>query len=132
MLDIGKVQPGERVVVSGAAGATGSVAGQIAKIMGCKVIGIAGGTKKCRWLTAEAGFDGAIDYRSENVGARLSTLCPDGIDVFFDNVGGPVLNEALARIRLKARIVLCGSISTYNNTAPGPGPTNYFNLVFRR
>jgi NADPH-dependent curcumin reductase CurA len=93
-------------VVSGAAGATGSVAGQIAKIKGCRVIGTAGGKDKCDWLVNEAHFDTAIDYKSEDVGARLSELCPNGIDVFFDNVGGEVLNEVLARINLNARIVL--------------------------
>ncbi|MGH6752711.1 MAG: NADP-dependent oxidoreductase, partial [Bradyrhizobium sp.] len=114
VLDVGQVKAGETFVVSGAAGATGSVAGQIAKIKGCKVIGTAGGKSKCDWLRNELGFDGVIDYQSENVGARLSELCPEGIDVFFDNVGGVVLNEVLARLRLKARIVLCGAISRYN------------------
>ena len=121
ILDIARIKSGETVVVSGAAGATGSIAGQIAKIKGCKVIGIAGGPAKCEWLTTEGGFDGAIDYRSGDVGAQLSALCPEGIDVFYDNVGGPVLDEVLARIRLKARIVLCGAISRYNDTAPRPG-----------
>src|SRR6266403_6124139 len=107
MIEIGKIEAGETVVVSGAAGATGSVAGQIAKIMGCRVIGTAGGKEKCAWLVNEAHFDAAIDYKSQDVGARLSELCPSGIDVFFDNVGG----EVLARINVNARIVLCGSIS---------------------
>ena len=132
MLDIGKIKAGETVVVSGAAGSTGSVAGQIAKINGCRVIGTAGGKEKCDWLVDVAGFDGAIDYKSEDVGSRLSALCPSGIDVFFDNVGGTVLNEVLARINLHARIVLCGAISRYNDAAPPPGPANYFNLVPRR
>jgi NADPH-dependent curcumin reductase CurA len=133
VLDIGHVTAGETFVVSGAAGATGSIAGQIAKIKGCRVIGTAGGKAKCDWLLNEAGFDGAIDYRSENLGVRLGELCPDGIDVFFDNVGGDVLNEALARIRQKARIVLCGAVSRYNDATPGgPGPSNYFNLTLRR
>ncbi len=130
--DIGQVKAGETVVVSGAAGSTGSVAGQIAKIKGCRVIGTAGGKEKCDWLVEVAGFDGAIDYKSEDIGARLSALCPNGIDVFFDNVGGIVLNEVLARINLKARIVLCGAISRYNDAVPPPGPSNYFNLTPKR
>jgi NADPH-dependent curcumin reductase CurA len=109
--EIGQIKAGETVVVSSAAGATGSVAGQIAKIKGCRVIGTAGGKEKCDWLVKEAHFDAAIDYKSEDIGARLSELCPNGIDVFFNNVGGAVLNEVLARINLKARLVLCGSIS---------------------
>ncbi len=102
MIEIGKIKAGETVVVSGAAGATGSVAGQIAKIKGCRVIGTAGGKDKCAWLVNKAHFDAAIDYKSEDVGARLSELCPNGIDVFFDNVGGEVLNEVLARINVNA------------------------------
>jgi NADPH-dependent curcumin reductase CurA len=132
VLDIGRVREGETFVVSAAAGATGSIAGQIAKIKGCKVIGIAGGSTKCRWLVDQARFDGAIDYRAEDVGKRLDALCPDGIDVFFDNVGGTVLDDVLARIRVRARIVLCGAIARYNSDAPAPGPANYFNLTLRR
>lgn len=132
ILDVGQIRAGETVVVSGAAGSTGSVAGQIAKIKGCRVIGSAGGKTKCDWLVKEAGFDGAIDYKSEDIGDRLSALCPDGIDVFFDNVGGAILNEVLARISLKARIVLCGAISRYNDAVPLPGPSNYHNLIGRR
>jgi NADPH-dependent curcumin reductase CurA len=105
VIDVGQVKPGETFVVSGAAGATGSIAGQIARIKGCRVIGTAGGPTKCDWLMKEAGFDGVIDYRSEDVGARLRALCANGVDVFFDNVGGIVLNEVLARINLNARIV---------------------------
>ena len=130
--EIGQVKAGETVVVSGAAGSTGSVAGQIAKIKGCRVIGTAGGKEKCNWLVQVAGFDGAIDYKSEDISSRLSALCPNGIDVFFDNVGGVVLNEVLARINLKARIVLCGAISRYNETILPPGPSNYFNLTPKR
>src|ERR1700736_1977828 len=132
MVEIGKIKSGETVVVSGAAGATGSVAGQIAKIKGCGVVGTAGGKEKCDWLVNEAHFNAAIDYKSENVGARLSELCPNGIDVFFDNVGGAILNEVLARINVHARIVLCGSISKSDAAAPQPGPANYSNLVARR
>jgi NADPH-dependent curcumin reductase len=128
--EIGHIKASETVVVSSAAGATGSVAGQIAKIKGCRVIGTASGAQKCDWLVNEAHFDAAIDYKSEDIGARLSELCPNGIDVFFDNVGRAVLNEVLARINIKARVVLCGSISKSDPTEPGPA--NYSNLVARR
>jgi NADPH-dependent curcumin reductase CurA len=128
--EIGQIKAGETVVVSSAAGATGSVAGQIAKIKGCRVIGTAGGKEKCDWLVNEAHFDAAIDYKSEDTAARLSELCPDGIDVSFDNVGGLVLNEVLTRINTKARIVLCGSISKSDPSEPGPA--NYSNLIARR
>jgi NADPH-dependent curcumin reductase CurA len=132
MTDIGRPQAGETVVVSGAAGATGSVAGQIAHIRGCRVIGIAGGEAKCAWLVDRAGFDGAIDYKNERVGARLATLAPEGVDVFFDNVGGDALDSVLRRIRRGARIVLCGRISTgYVPRKPPPGPADYFNLCLR-
>jgi NADPH-dependent curcumin reductase len=129
---VGRIKAGESVVVSGAAGVTGFVAGQIAKIKGCRVIGTAGGKDKCDWLINEAHFDAAVDYKSEDVGARLSELCPNGIDVFFDNVGGEVLNEVLARINLNARIALCGSISKSDAATPQPGPANYSNLVAKR
>jgi NADPH-dependent curcumin reductase len=132
LLELGQPKPGETVVVSGAAGATGSIAGQIARIKGCRVIGMAGSADKCRWLTEELGFDAAINYRSEDVGAALDRLCPGGIDVYFDNVGGEILDLCLARIATHARVVLCGGISRYNATGPIPGPKNYFNLVFRR
>jgi NADPH-dependent curcumin reductase CurA len=132
LTEIGRPVAGETVVVSGAAGATGSVAGMIAKIKGCRTIGIAGGAEKCRWLTDEAGFDAAIDYKSEDVFARLKALCPKGIDVFFDNVGGDILDAALANLALKGRIVLCGGIANYNATEAAPGPKNYMNLVIRR
>jgi NADPH-dependent curcumin reductase CurA len=131
VLDIARVKQGDTFVVSAAAGATGSVAGQIARIHGCRVIGIAGGGAKCAWITGEAGFDGAIDYRAENVGSGLDRLCPEGIDVFFDNVGGTILDEVLARIRLRARIALCGAIARYEGAAL-QGPANYFNLTLRR
>jgi hypothetical protein len=132
LLDVGKPKSGETVVVSGAAGATGSVAGQIAKLKGCRVVGIAGGKDKCQWLVEEAHFDAAIDYRNEDIGKRLRALCPEGIDVFFDNVGGPALDAVLEQIRLRARIVLCGAISVYNAEQRPPGPSNYVNLVIQR
>jgi NADPH-dependent curcumin reductase CurA len=132
LLEVGTVKEGDVVVVSGAAGATGSVVGQIAKIKGCRVIGIAGGAEKCAWLTDSAHFDAAIDYKSEDIGARLSELCPDGIDVFFDNVGGEVLDLVLARIARNARIVICGAISAYNLEERPPGPRNYYRIVAQR
>ncbi|HEU4978568.1 MAG TPA: NADP-dependent oxidoreductase [Solirubrobacteraceae bacterium] len=132
LAEIGKPQPGETVVVSAAAGATGSVVGQIAKIRGCRVIGIAGGPEKCALLTGELGFDGAIDYRSEKVAARLRELCPDGIDVYWDNVGGEILEAALANLAMHARIVICGAISQYNAETPPGGPRNYMNLLVKR
>ncbi|MGC8505743.1 MAG: NADP-dependent oxidoreductase [Thermoplasmata archaeon] len=113
--DIGKVRKGETFVVSSAAGSVGSIAGQISKIIGARVIGIAGGAEKCRWVVQEAGFDYCIDYKSENVSQRLSELCPDGIDVYFDNVGGKILDDILLRIRKNARIVICGAISDYDS-----------------
>jgi NADPH-dependent curcumin reductase CurA len=132
LTEIGKPQPGETVVVSGAAGATGSVVGQLAKLRGARVIGIAGGPEKCGWLTRELGFDGAIDYRSENLRARLKELCPSGIDVYWDNVGGEILEAALARLAVHARVVFCGAISSYNATSPPPGPRNFIQLLIRR
>jgi NADPH-dependent curcumin reductase CurA len=131
LLRIGRPEPGDTVLVSGAAGAVGSVVGQIAKIMGCHVVGIAGGAAKCDWLTGELGFDAAIDYTSERIKHRLSELCPDGVNVFFDNVGGDALNDALTRIATHARIVVCGGIARYEEAKPS-GPTNYFNIVFRQ
>jgi len=131
MLEVGRPRAGETVVVSGAAGATGSVAGQIARLEGCRVIGIAGGPEKCRWLTSEARFDAAIDYKSEDVPERLAALCPDGIHVYFDNVGGPILDDVLRRIARGARIVLSGAISGYNLETPPPGPRNYLALLLR-
>jgi NADPH-dependent curcumin reductase CurA len=131
LLEIGKPQPGETVVVSGAAGATGSIVGQLAKIHGCRAIGIAGGAEKCKWLVDEYGFDAAIDYKGENVHARLKELCPKGVDVFFDNVGGEILDAALARLAMHGRVVLCGAIARYND--PGAsGPKNYLNLLVQR
>jgi len=132
LLEIGRPEAGETVVVSGAAGATGSVVGQIARLKGCRVVGIAGGPEKCRWLVDEARFDAAIDYRREDVAARLGELCPGGIDVYFDNVGGEILDAALARLAFKGRVVLCGAIADYNRSELGPGPRNYLNLLLQR
>ena len=132
LLDLGEPQAGETVLVSGAAGATGSVAGQIARIKGCRVVGIAGGAEKCAWLKDELGFDDVIDYKNEDVDARIGETCPDKVDVFFDNVGGDILEAALNHINMRARVVLCGGISGYNATEPVPGPTNIMNLVIMR
>jgi NADPH-dependent curcumin reductase CurA len=132
LLDIGKPQPGETVVVSAAAGAVGSVVGQIAKIKGCRVVGIAGGADKCRYLVDELRMDAAIDYKAEDVKEALKRHCPHGIHVYFDNVGGEILEAALARLALHARIVICGAISQYNDTAPPRGPANYMSLLVNR
>jgi NADPH-dependent curcumin reductase CurA len=132
LLEIGRPQPGETVVVSGAAGATGSAVGQIARIKGCRAVGIAGGAEKCRYLTEELGFDAAIDYKSEDVAARLKATCPKGVDLYFDNVGGEILDAALARLAMRGRVVLCGAISRYNDSVHAAGPKNYLNLVVRR
>ncbi len=132
LLDVGRPAAGETVVVSGAAGATGSVAGQIARLKGCRVVGIAGGPDKCRWLLDEARFDAAVDYRHEDVDARLAELCPGGVDVFFDNVGGEILDACLAHLALHGRVVICGAIADYNRSEPGPGPRNYLNLLLKR
>jgi NADPH-dependent curcumin reductase len=132
LLDIGKPQAGQTVVVSGAAGAVGMVAGQMARIHGCRVVGIAGGPEKCRYLVAEIGFDAAIDYKTEDVRQALSQRCPKGIDVYFDNVGGDILDAALANLGRHARIVICGAISQYNNTTPDKGPSNYLSLLVNR
>ncbi|XTP36855.1 NADP-dependent oxidoreductase [Mycobacterium sp. TJFP1] len=128
MTGIGRPQPGETVVVSAAAGATGSVAGQIAKIAGARVVGIAGGPHKCRAVVEDFGFDACIDYRNEDVPAALRQHCPKGVDVYFDNVGGPILDAVLGRLAHKARVVLCGVISSYL-TGEHPGPANYVNLL---
>jgi NADPH-dependent curcumin reductase CurA len=134
LMKVGKPVAGDTLVISGAAGATGSLVGQLGKIAGCRVIGIAGGPEKCAWLTDELGFDAAIDYKNEKVRARLRELCPRGMDIFFDNVGGEILNDALARLAPRARVVICGGISRYNFDPRSPempeGPRNYFNVVF--
>ncbi len=132
ILEVGKIKEGDVVVVSGAAGAVGSVVGQIAKIKGCKVIGIAGGADKCNYILKELGFDAAIDYRNEDVKVRLKEACPTGLDVYFDNVGGEILDIALSQLRLHARIVICGAISQYNNKTAVKGPSNYLSLLVNR
>ena len=129
---VGRPEPGDTVVVSGAAGAVGSIVGQLAKVMGCRTVGIAGGAEKCAWLVDELGYDAAVDYKNDNVKRQLRELCPNGIDVFFDNVGGPILNDALACIAAHARVVICGGISRYEESSLPPGPPNYFNIVFRQ
>ena len=132
LLDVGKPKAGETLVVSAAAGATGSIVSQIGKIIGCRVVGIAGGEEKCRWLTDDLGLDGAIDYKGGSVPEGLKKHCPDGVDVYFENVGGQILDDVLAVINLRARIVLCGLISQYNATAPVPGPYNFVNILTKR
>ena len=128
MIDIGRPKPGETVVVSAAAGATGSIAGQIAKIAGARVIGIAGGPRKCQAVVDDFGFDACIDYKNDDLPAALKQHCSKGVDVYFDNVGGPILNAVLGRLAPKARVVLCGVISSYL-TGEHPGPANYVNLL---
>jgi NADPH-dependent curcumin reductase CurA len=132
LLDTGLPKAGETVVVSGAAGAVGTVVGQIAKIKGCRVVGIAGGADKCAYLVNELGFDAAIDYKNGDVKKGLKEHCPEGVDVYFDNVGGEILDDVLTRINMKARIVICGAISQYNNTTAVKGPANYLSLLVNR
>jgi len=133
LLDIGQPKEGDTVVVSGAAGATGSVVGQIAKLKGAgHVVGIAGSAEKCTWLVEDLGFDAAVDYKADDVAARLREECPDGIDVYFDNVGGEILDTCLAQLALKARVVCCGAISAYNDRSSAYGLTNYFSLIMKR
>jgi NADPH-dependent curcumin reductase len=132
MIDIGKPQAGETVVVSAAAGAVGSIAAQLAKLRGARVIGIAGGKAKCDWLTGELGLDGAIDYKNEDVGAALDRLCPDGIDVNFENVGGAIMDAVISRMNNFGRVALCGMISTYNSEGPVAGPTDFGRILMHR
>jgi NADPH-dependent curcumin reductase len=132
LLEIGKPKAGETLVVSGAAGAVGSLVGQIGKLKGCRVVGIAGSEEKCHWLKDELGFDAAINYKTESVLESLQQHCPDGIDVYFENVGGEILDAVLNLINLRARIVLCGLISQYNATQPVPGPYNFVNILIKR
>ena len=133
LLDVGKLQEGDTVVVSGAAGATGSSVGQIAKLKGAaKVVGIAGGPEKCAYVVDELGYDAAIDYRAPGLGTALHEHCPQGVDLYFDNVGGVILNTVLAQLAMRGRVVLCGAIAAYNATEQLPGPANYINLIPRR
>ena len=131
LLDVGRIRAGDTVVVSGAAGAVGSVAGQIAKVKGCQVVGIAGGPDKCRWITGDLGFDAAIDYKAEDVGRALREHAPGGVDVFFDNVGGEILEAVLSRLARGARIVLSGGVSQYA-AGQARGPANYLGLIGAR
>ena len=134
LMDVGQPQPGETVVVSGAAGAVGQTVGQMAKIRGCRVVGIAGGAAKCDWVVKELGFDACIDYKAGPAAVRdgLKAHCPGGVDIYFDNVGGEILDTVLARINRKARIIICGAISQYNNTTAVQGPKNYLSLLVNR
>lgn len=132
LLDTGQPKPGETVVVSGAAGAVGSVVGQIAKIKGCRVVGIASDQEKCAYCVNELGFDACVNYKTGDLRKALKAVCPEGIDVYFDNVGGDILDTVLTQIRRKARIVICGAISQYNNTTPVKGPSNYLSLLTNR
>jgi NADPH-dependent curcumin reductase CurA len=141
LMDVGQPQAGETLVVSGAAGAVGQTVGQLAKIKGCRVVGIAGGPAKCEWVVKELGFDACIDYKQpapegvskwDPVREGLKQHCPDGVDIYFDNVGGDILDTVLTRLRRKARIVICGAISQYNSTAAVQGPKNYLSLLVNR
>ena len=132
LLEVGRPKAGETVLVSGGAGAVGSIVGQIARIKGCRAVGIAGSDDKCRWLEDELGFDGAINYKTGSVKDEIQRTCPDGVDVYFDNVGGEILDTALRCINRGARIVICGVISQYNATEPVPGPGNYLSLLVNR
>jgi NADPH-dependent curcumin reductase len=134
LMDVGQPQAGETLVVSGAAGAVGQTVGQLARIKGCRVVGIAGGPDKCRWVVEELGFDACIDYKAGSSAVRegLKQHCPAGVDIYFDNVGGEILDTVLTRINRRARIVICGAISQYNNTTPVQGPKNYLSLLVNR
>ena len=132
LLDVGQPEAGETLVVSGAAGAVGQTVGQLAKIKGCRVVGIAGGPAKCDWVVRELGFNACIDYKAGPVKDGLKAHCPGGVDIYFDNVGGDILDAVLTRINKKARIVICGAISQYNNTEAVKGPANYLSLLVNR
>jgi hypothetical protein len=129
LLYVGRPKEGETVLVSAAAGATGSLVGQIAKIKGCRAVGIAGSDEKCQHVVENLGFDACINYKAEDFRGALKNACPDRIDVYFDNVGGWILNEALGRLNMRARVALCGAISVYNADKKPPGPANYLNLI---
>jgi NADPH-dependent curcumin reductase CurA len=132
LLDVGQPKAGETVVVSGAAGAVGQTVGQVARQKGCRVVGIAGGKEKCDFVVNELGFDACIDYKTGSVKDGLKEHCPNGVDIYFDNVGGEILDTVLTRINMKARIIICGAISQYNNTTPVKGPANYLSLLVNR
>jgi NADPH-dependent curcumin reductase CurA len=132
LLDVGQPKAGETVVVSGAAGAVGQTVGQVAKQKGCRVVGIAGGKDKCDFVVNELGFDACINYKTGSVKDGLKEQCPNGVDIYFDNVGGEILDTVLTRINMKARIIICGAISQYNNTTPIKGPANYLSLLVNR
>jgi hypothetical protein len=132
LLDVGLAKAGETVVVSGAAGAVGQTVGQLAKVRGCRAVGIAGGPAKCDWVVRELGFDACIDYKSGAVKDGLKAHCPSGVDVYFDNVGGEILDAVLTRLNRRARVVVCGAISQYNNTEAVKGPANYLSLLVNR
>jgi NADPH-dependent curcumin reductase len=132
LMDVGQPKAGETVVISGAAGAVGQTVGQIAKLKGCRVVGIAGGPAKCEWVVKELGFDACIDYKAGPIKDGLKQHCPQGVDIYFDNVGGEILDAVLTRINRKARIIICGAISQYNNTGAVEGPKNYLSLLVNR
>ena len=132
LLDVGLAKAGETVVVSGAAGAVGQTVGQLARVKGCRAVGIAGGPEKCDWVVRELGFDACIDYKAGPIKDGLKAHCPKGVDVYFDNVGGEILDAVLTRLNRKARIVICGAISQYNNTDAVKGPANYLSLLVHR
>ena len=132
LLEVGLPKAGETVVVSGAAGAVGQTVGQVAKHKGCRVVGVAGGKDKCDFVVNELGFDACIDYKGGALKDGLKTHCPNGVDIYFDNVGGEILDTVLTRINMKARIIICGAISQYNNTTPVKGPANYLSLLVNR
>ena len=132
LLDVGLAKAGETVVVSGAAGAVGQTVGQLARVKGCRAVGIAGGPEKCDWVVRELGFDACIDYKSGPIKDGLKAHCPKGVDVYFDNVGGEILDAVLTRINRRARIIICGAISQYNSTEPIKGPANYLSLLVNR
>ncbi len=132
LFEVGKPKAGDTVVVSSAAGAVGSVVGQLAKLKGCRAVGIAGSKEKCEYIVKDLGFDAAIDYKTDDVRKALHDACPKGIDVYFDNAGGEILEAALANLARGARVVICGAISQYNSTTPVKGPSNYLSLLVNR
>lgn len=132
LFEHGRPRAGDTVLVSAAAGAVGSITGQLARIAGCRVVGVAGGPEKCAYVTEELGFDACLDYRAPGLRRSVRETCPDGIDLYFDNVGGAILEAALANLAMHARVVICGAISQYNAEQPPPGPSNYMALLVRR